>query len=268
MPMACADYRTLSNFNAPKFDSVTPVLRAAGCAHRCAHRCAVELAGLLRGALPQACVLCAAASRSALLCDACIDAMPRVGAACARCALPIHSGLDCRACTASPPPYAATIAAWRYSFPADRLLQALKYGAQFALANAFADALLEAVANRRMPYPDRIVAIPLAAARQRQRGFNQAQEIARCVALRLGVHLLAGLRRVRDSPPQAGLDRAARVRNVRGAFEFAGRLDGLAVAVVDDVMTTGATLAAASHALLDAGALRVDAWVVARTLLS
>ena len=111
----------------------------------------------------------------------------------------------------------------------------------------------------------RIAAVPLATARQRHRGFNHAQEIARVVSSLTGVPLLAGLRRIRDSPPQAGLARVARARNVRGAFACAATLDGATVAIVDDVMTTGATLAAAAVALHDAGAGRVDAWIVART---
>lgn len=257
--MACTDYRTLSNFQAARFDSATPWATRPRMP---------SLARLLRHALPQACVLCAAASGPALLCNACIDAMPRMDGACGRCALPALDGARCRACAHDAPPWDATIAAWRYAFPADRLLQSLKYGGQFALADAFADALVAAVIERPMPWPDRIVAIPLAASRQGVRGFNHAQEIARRVASRTRVRLLAGLQRTRDTPPQAGLDRAARTRNVRGAFAFRGRLDGLAIALVDDVMTTGATLGAASRALADAGAARVDAWVVARTLLS
>jgi ComF family protein len=223
---------------------------------------------MLRCALPQACVLCAAASGPALLCNACIGALPRIAHACSRCALPVREGSACSECADRAPPWAATIAAWRYAFPADQLLQSLKYGGQFALADAFADALVAAVIDRPTPWPDRIVAVPLAASRQRERGFNHAQEIARRVASRTGVRLLEGLGRIRDTPPQAGLDRATRARNVRGAFAFSGRLDGLVIALVDDVMTTGATLAAASQALTGAGAARVDAWVIARTLLS
>jgi len=110
-----------------------------------------------------------------------------------------------------------------------------------------------------------VLALPLAIARQRARGFNQAQEIARAVALRLAVPQMKGLRRIRDSRPQAGLALDARARNVRGAFETVSPFDGVSVAIVDDVMTTGATLAEAAAAVLRAGARRVEAWVVART---
>jgi ComF family protein len=262
----------LSNFAPPKFDSATTrLLRRL----RMGWRTGAEVAG---GALPQACMLCAAPSLSALLCAACSADMPRTEVACPRCGLPSvlnnrpskgddgsATPLTCGACLARPPPFAMTIAAWRYGFPADRLLQAFKYGAALALADVFARAIVDVVVARHAPLPDGIAAVPLALARQRQRGFNQAQEIARVVSSLTGVPLMRGLRRRRDSPPQAGLARAARSANVRRAFICEASLDGATIALVDDVMTTGATIAAASTALLHAGAARVDAWVVART---
>ena len=229
----------LSNFAAPKFDSTTMrVLRRMR-------------AGLQRGtdvarrALPQACMLCATPSGNALLCAACLADMPRMELACPRCALPSATGGTCGACLARPPPFAQTLAAWRYGFPADRLLQAFKYGAALALADVFARAIIDAVVAQQAPRPDRIAAVPLAPARQRNRGFNQAQEIATGVSSLTGVPLLRGLRRSRDSPPQAGLARAARAANVRHAFVCEASLDGATIAVIDDVMTTGATVAAA-----------------------
>jgi ComF family protein len=262
----------LSNFAVPKFDSATThVLRRL----RAGWRTGTDFA---RRALPQACMLCATPSGTALMCAMCCADMPRTDVACPRCALPCArikgtsdgdgkstTGLTCGACLARPPPFSLTIAAWRYGFPADRLLQAFKYGAALALADVFARALFDAVVERHAPVPDRIAAVPLALARQRQRGFNQAQEIARVVSSLTGVALLRGLRRSRDSLPQEGLTRAARAANVRRAYVCETSLEGTTIALIDDVMTTGATVAAASKALLEAGASRVDAWVVART---
>jgi len=179
----------LSNFAARKFDSATTgVLRRL----RSVWPTSADFA---RRALPQTCMLCATASGNALMCAMCSADMPRNEVACPRCALPSAgmkgaldadgkstTGLMCGACLARPPPFALTIAAWRYGFPADRLLQAFKYGAALALADVFARAIVDAIVAQHAPLPDRIAAVPLAPARQRQRGFNQAQEIARVVS--------------------------------------------------------------------------------------
>jgi ComF family protein len=220
---------------------------------------------LLRLSLPQCCALCTAASGDALLCAACIADMPRTPDACPTCATPTAGGLRCGTCLATPPPQSATVAAWRYSFPVDHLLHAFKYRHHLALADPFSDAIVAAVIARGEPLPDCIVALPLAKARQRARGFNQSQEIARRIAAELGLRCASVLRRVRDTPPQAGLKLDARTRNVRGAFEADASIAGQRVAIVDDVMTTGATLMEAAKVLRRMRALRVDAWVVART---
>ena len=219
-------------------------------------------------ALPQSCALCADRSGDALLCAPCMHALPPVLAACPVCALPATTAAACGACLKRPPKFSSTIAAGAYAFPLDRLVQGLKYEHRLALAEPLADKLAAEVQRRLTPdqHPDALVALPLAPARQRERGFNQSIEIARVVARRTGIPLAGGLVRTGHAPAQASLPWAQRRRNVRGAFACTQSFAGRHVAVVDDVMTTGATLESAAATLLQAGAVRVDAWVVARTL--
>ena len=230
------------------------------------HALRARLRNVLQRALPQCCVLCAAASANSIVCGACRGDMPMIGEACPRCALPSSRSAVCGACLSTPPPFDSTVAAWRYAFPADRLLQALKYGGRLALAEPLAQALAFAILERGLAVPDQIVAVPLSKRRQRERGFNHAHEIARCLATYVDIPLCHNLRRARDAPPQAGLSKRERVANVRGAFDAGASVAGRAIAIVDDVMTTGATIEAAARALKKAGAIRVDAWVVARTV--
>jgi ComF family protein len=220
----------------------------------------------MRRLLPQTCTLCGIASGDALLCISCSVALPSLVCACPVCALPAPTWSACGDCLARPPPFSAAIAPWVYAFPVDRLVHAFKYGGRLALAEPFASALVAAIERRAHPPPDALVALPLSPARQRDRGFNQAGEIARRVAQAIGRPLVPGLARTRDSPPQAALAWADRVRNVRGAFQANRSLAGRRIAIVDDVMTTGATLGAAARAARRAGALEVEVWVVARTL--
>ena len=221
-----------------------------------------------RLALPQRCELCAGTSGAQLLCPACLDALPRLGPACPRCALPTATGEVCGQCLGHPPPFDATIAAFAYGFPVDRLLHAFKYHGRLALAEWGANAVL--AQRERCPgarRPDRHVALPLSRERQRERGYNQAFEIARTIARRLSLPLLrGGARRVRQAPPQAALPWSERAKNVRGAFVCELDLTNLSIAVIDDVMTTGASLAEFATTLKAAGAARVENWVVARTL--
>jgi ComF family protein len=182
-------------------------------------------------------------------------------ALCARCgaALPVSAP-----CAAPEPPLDEAIAALAYAFPVDRLIHRFKFGADLAAGRWLALRLAErALALER---PRLIVTPPLGAARLRARGFNQALEVAKVVGAELGVRVaLRGIERTRETPPQHGLGRRERRTNVRGAFRCDLALDGVHVAIVDDVITTGATAAAVATALKAAGAGRVSAWALART---
>ena len=206
------------------------------------------------------CFVCRGTARAAALCEACDADLPRLTTPlCPRCALASPSGALCGRCLAQPPHYDAPVAALAYAFPADALVQALKFRGELALAPFLGKLILEKISGQRC---DCIVPVPLSDARLRERGYNQSVEIARHLGGKLEIDACA---RERDAPPQAGLDREARRRNVRGAVRGRRSFAGEHVAVVDDVMTTGATLDALAAALKDAGAASVVNWVACRT---
>lgn len=221
-----------------------------------------------RLALPQRCELCAEPSGEQLLCAACKRILPRLGPSCPVCALPTAAGEVCAHCLAHPPPFAATLAPFASRSPVDRLLYALKNHRRLALAAWAADAILDERERRAFASrPERLVALPLSPARERDRGYNQAYEIARAVARTLRVPLMRhGVRRDDPKASPAEVPGSAREENLRGVFACDIDLAGMTVAVIDDVMATGASLAEFAQALRRAGAARVENWVVARAL--
>jgi ComF family protein len=206
------------------------------------------------------CYLCRGAA-AGLLCAACDADLPRLAPLrCPRCALDSPRGEVCGRCLSEAPHYDATVAALAYEFPADALVHSLKFRGELALAGLLGNMLLQRIDSQPV---DVVVPVPLSAGRLRERGYNQAVEIARHVAR--GKLDLALCLRERDTPAQMDLPYAERRRNVRGAFRCTRLLAGQSVAVVDDVMTTGATLDEIASVLKQAGASRVINWVVART---
>jgi ComF family protein len=176
----------------------------------------------------------------------------------------------CGRCLQHPPRFARSVAAFDYAFPWDRVITQFKFRQGVGWAGPLARRLAQAVADDAAAI-ELIAPVPLADARLRQRGYNQSWEIARRLALALGRparHDL--LHRLRDTPQQAQLDQAQREANLRGAFmpgDAAARaaVRGRCVALVDDVLTTGATADEAAATLLEAGARAVHVWVLART---
>lgn len=217
----------------------------------------------------QDCQLCGVRTAASLCRDCERDLPYRITGGCPRCAAHAPAGQLCGACLADVPVFDETVAAFDYAFPLDRLLQSYKFNENLSLTSVFSAALLAAVRQHLQqsgaPLPDRVIALPLARKRLAERGFNQSALLAELMAKHLDIaYAPHGLLKVRDTPPQAGLDRPARLKNVRGAFDCGESLAGLRIALVDDVMTTGATLSEAAKVLKRAGATYISAWVVAR----
>ena len=215
-----------------------------------------------RWAWPQDCVLCLASARDAL-CAHCEAALPWIGKACARCATPLPADGTCGACAVHPPAFDAALACFEYRFPLDRLVQRFKFAGDLATGRWLAASMARRL---RGANADLVVVPPLARSRLRERGFNQALELARPVARALGIPCAsAALVRVRETQPQPGLHREERARNLRDAFRCEARVPGLHVAIVDDVLTTGATAQEIARVVKEAGAARVSVWALART---
>ena len=168
-------------------------------------------------------------------------------------------------CLADPPAFDATLAVFAYRFPFDQLIQSFKYSANLALTDFFAARLVETLHASQSTLADVVIPLPLARKRLSERGFNQAILIAQSVAQKLNIPLeTTALVRVRETLPQTGLPWKQRHANVKGAFTCNTDLGGRHVALLDDVMTTGATLNEAAKQLKKNGAAHVTAWVMAR----
>ncbi|SER37205.1 comF family protein [Nitrosomonas sp. Nm51] len=172
----------------------------------------------------------------------------------------------CGDCLTDPPAYSATIAALTYTFPIDMLIHALKYRMQLAIAPVLAKLLLEkTMAKELTERPDLIIPMPLHPKRLQERGFNQALEIGRYVAQQMHIELSPdSCKRIKNTSPQTELPWKMRRNNVKNVFSCDPNLSGKHLAVIDDVMTTGATLNELAQQLRKQGAKKVTNWVVAR----
>lgn len=211
------------------------------------------------------CRFCASPGTAGMeLCGPCAADLPWLDAHCWQCALPLSNAGErlCGGCLNRPPPFSRVLAPFRYTRPIDTLIKALKYGEDLAAARLLADLLAEHLRQRSVEAPEAVVPVPLHPLRLRERGFNQALELARSLDAPIST---GTVRRIRDTAAQSSLGARDRRRNIRGAFRVTTVRMPAHIAVIDDVLTTGATVSELARTLRRAGAQRVEIWVVART---
>lgn len=223
--------------------------------------------------LPGQCVACCAGFQGRGLCPACLNALPYNHQHCRQCALPLPFAPDqpvlCGECLKHPPSFDRVITPLRYQFPVNRLISRYKYNHQRSLGRPLIRILVNAVSTHLAcaptQRPDILIPSPMHPAKQRKRGFNQAEDIAELLSLSIGVPWSVTLvKRQRAGTAQSGLNRQQRLANLKGAFVITGRPPPR-IAIIDDVMTTGATARVLAQALKTAGAKEVEVWALART---
>jgi ComF family protein len=213
----------------------------------------------------QNCLLCAASqANNDGLCEACLKNLPySPTTSCPQCGL-CSNGLVCGSCLNSTPDFDATHAVFIYAFPIDAMMQGYKYGNMLHLSQTFGQLLAQ---KTNLVSVDLIIPMPMHPARLNERGFNQALEIAKVITKthKEKLDFVSAIRH-KLTPPQASLPFKERVKNIKGAFQMNTDLAGKRVAIIDDVMTTGASLNELAKTLKKAGASHVECWVIARTL--
>ncbi len=222
----------------------------------------------------QTCLICDEATESPdCVCNCCETELPWLMEHCEICALPLAmQGLICGQCQQQPPAFKQVVAPWTFSFPVDTLITRFKHQARWPLGHLLGRLLGRFLRHRfenaELHRPDCLLPVPMAAKRLRERGYNQAQMLARWLGQDLGIafdeHLLL---RPHETVAQQALDAKTRKRNLLGAFALApdAQVQGRHFALVDDVLTTGATAHSLARLLMQAGARQVDVYCLART---
>lgn len=217
--------------------------------------------------LPSRCLLCLETLTTGdALCSGCSRDLPWIGAHCRRCALPLPVDGLCGPCQRETPSYDSVSAPLIYGTPVDALLRGLKFHDRLDYARTLAGFVADQVRVSAVEMPTLLVPVPLHPRRLRERGFNQAAQLAAYIGRDLCIPMDArACERLRHTPPQSDLSAAARRRNLHEAFRVVRPNPPSHIAIVDDVMTTGATVDALSRVLRRQGVERIEVWVCART---
>ncbi|MGR5942931.1 DNA utilization protein GntX [Enterobacter sp. C4G1] len=206
------------------------------------------------------------------ICSVCTRALMRPACGCPQCGLPaMNPNIPCGRCLQKPPPWCALVAVTDYIPPLSGLVHQFKFSRQSTLASPLARVLLLAILQARrtriLPHADCIVNVPLHARRHWRRGYNQSDLLCRPLAHWLGCRYPeSALKRVHATAIQHQLTARLRKKNLKNAFRLEFAVKGLHIAIVDDVVTTGSTVAELSRLLLRSGAASVQVWCLCRTL--
>ena len=220
---------------------------------------------------PPKCLICGAPGEEGLdLCSDCRDDLPLNHVACPVCASPLASQTSattsCGHCQQEPPPFERSLSPYLFTDMISRLVGRFKFNGELYCGKLLSQLLYQEIEASRYEMPDLIIPVPLHASRLRERGFNQALELARPLAKGFSIKLdHSTLQRIKATPHQIGLHRNERRRNVKGAFEIRGKIKADHVALVDDVITTGSTLREIAGVLKRSGVSRIDVWALAKT---
>lgn len=222
---------------------------------------------LRRWIVPSACLLCAGPTAPGSICAGCRASLPWNRIACPICALPLPGSTvhPCGHCAAETPHFERTLSAFRYEAPIAQAIAGLKYHAQFRQSRWLGGEIAALVTARGGALPELLIPVPLHPSRLRERGYNQALELARGIARTLPIAIdWRSAVRIRATADQIGKRAKERRREVRGAFAVGSGVAGRHLAIIDDVMTTGSTVNELARACRSAGAMRIEVWTAAR----
>ena len=214
------------------------------------------------------CVLCNSIAGEISLCDACQYDLPKIHSSCYQCGLPFEEKIAdilCGQCQQSPPPIDYLISSLAYDYPVDYLVSQLKFNRNLAYAKILSKLLLETLQSQQDEQPELIIPVPLHKSRLRQRGFNQALEIARPIAKAFNIPMAKyAIKRAKQTKAQSLLNAAERKKNLHHSFSLTKPINAKHVVIIDDVVTTGATVFELADVLKKSGVEKVGVWAVAR----
>jgi ComF family protein len=220
--------------------------------------------------LPHYCVLCHEKAEEQDLCPPCAAELPHIEQACPQCAMPLAGEIttSCGACQDNPPYYDRTIALFYYQDPIIKMVSQFKFHDKLLYGKLFSTLLIDKIKAQQEALPDLLLPIPLHASRLRERGFNQALELARPLAKIFSLKLnYRDLLRTRATQQQSMIEKNDRASNVKNAFTLRQKISAKHVGLIDDVMTTGHTLNECAKVLKKQGVEKVTVFAVARTSL-